>query len=60
VERLFREFEDHLTLTTIADVVRDSHRQLQSSPPKALPELTERLARERLTRMLVTDAADPG
>ena len=48
VERLFREFEDHVTLTAIADVVRESRRQLQGSPPQALPELTERLARHRL------------
>jgi hypothetical protein len=60
VERLFREFEDHVTLTAIADVVRESLRQLQGSPPQALPELTERLARQRLTRIVVADAADPG
>jgi hypothetical protein len=60
VERLFREFEDHVTLTAIADVVRESRRQLQGSPPQALPELTERLARQRLTWIAMADAADPG
>jgi len=60
VERLFREFEDHLTLTAIADVVRESRLQLQGSPPHALPELTERLARQRLTRITVADPPDPG
>jgi hypothetical protein len=60
VERLFREFEDHVTLTAIADLVRESRRQLQGSPPQALPELTERLARQRLTRIANADPADPG
>jgi hypothetical protein len=60
VERLFREFEDHLTLTAIADVVRESRRQLQGSPPHALPELTERRARQRLTRITLADPPDPG
>jgi hypothetical protein len=60
VERLLREFEDHVTLTAIADVVRESRRQLQGSPPHALPELTERLARHRLTRIADAAAADPG
>jgi hypothetical protein len=59
VERLFREFEDHVTLTAIADVVRESRQQLQGSPPQALPELTERLARQRLTRIAAAAAADP-
>jgi hypothetical protein len=60
VERLFREFEDHVTLTAITDLVRESRRQLQGSPPQALPELTERLARQRLTRLATRDTADPG
>jgi hypothetical protein len=60
VERLFREFEDHVTLTAIADVVRESRRQLQGCPPHALPELTERLARQRLSRIAAANADDPG
>jgi hypothetical protein len=59
VERLFREFEDHVTLTAIADVVRESRQQLKGSPPQALPELTERLARQRLTRIAVAGPVDP-
>jgi hypothetical protein len=59
VERLFREFEDHVTLTDIADVVRESRRQLQGCPPHALPELTERLARQRLTRLADAEEPDP-
>jgi hypothetical protein len=60
VERLFREFQDHVSLTAIADVVRESRRQLQGSPPHAPPELTERLARQRLTRIAAADPTDPG
>jgi hypothetical protein len=59
VERLFREFEDHVSLTAIADVVRESRQQLQGSPPHALPELTERLSRQRLTRIAAAAAAAP-
>jgi hypothetical protein len=60
LERLFREFEDQVSLTAIADLVRESRRQLQGSPPQAIPELTERLARQHLIRIAVGDAADPG
>jgi hypothetical protein len=60
VERLFREFEDHVTLTAIADVVRESRLQLHGSPPHALPGLTERLARQHLTRIAIADPPDPG
>jgi hypothetical protein len=60
VERLFREFEDQVTLTAIADVVRECRVQLKGSPPQALPELTERLARQRLTRIAAAAAAEPG
>jgi hypothetical protein len=60
VERLFREFENHVTLGEIADVVRESRQQLKGSPPQALPERTERLARQALTRIVAAAAADPG
>jgi hypothetical protein len=59
VERLFREFEDHVSLTAIADLVRECRQQLRGSPEQAVPELTERLARQRLTRIAVAAAADP-
>jgi hypothetical protein len=49
VERLFREFEDHVTLAAIVDLARECRQQLKGSPEQALPELTERLARQRLT-----------
>ena len=56
VERLFREFEDRLSLTAIVEVVRESRRHLQGSPVGALPELTERLAHERLERLVQAGA----
>ncbi len=52
VERLFREFEDRLSLTAIVEVVRESRLHLRGSPVGALPELTERLAHERLERLV--------
>lgn len=52
VERLFREFEDRLSLTAIVEVVRESRQHLRGSPIGALPELTERLAHERLERLV--------
>lgn len=54
IERLFRQFEARLSLTTIVSVVRDAREQLRGSPMAALPELTERLAIERLTALSET------
>ncbi len=51
IERLFGQFEDRLTLPEIVQVVRESREQLRGSPIGALPELTERLAYERLTTL---------
>jgi hypothetical protein len=51
IERLFHQFESRLPLTAIVSVVRDAREQLRGSPMTALPELTERLAIERLTRL---------
>lgn len=47
-ERLMAEFCDELDLSVITRVVQESRRDLQGVPPGALPELTERLARQRL------------
>jgi len=58
VERLFRRFDTQLSLPTIVAVVRESREQLRGSPLGALPELTERLAFERLERL--ADATGPG
>jgi hypothetical protein len=54
IERLFRQFEGELPLTTIVRVARESRQQLSGSPAGAMPELTERLAIERLTTLVMT------
>lgn len=51
IERLFQRFESRLPLTSIVTVVKDAREQLRGSPLTALPELTERLAIERLTAL---------
>jgi hypothetical protein len=51
IERLFFQFESRIPLTTIVSVVRDARQQLRGSPLAALPELTERLAFERLNTL---------
>jgi hypothetical protein len=56
IERLFHQFEARLPLPTIVSVVRDARQQLRGSPMAALPELTERLAIERLTTLAGTAA----
>jgi hypothetical protein len=53
IERLFRQFEGELPLTAIVRVARESRQQLSGSPAGAMPELTERLAIERLTTMVM-------
>lgn len=48
-ERLFAEFAGVHALTTITAAVRQAHVDLQGAPPGAIPELVERLARQRLS-----------
>ena len=48
IEQLMSEFEDRLELSTISDVVLGCRADLDCSPVAALPELIERLARQRL------------
>ncbi len=48
VERLFRDFEARHSLTTILDEARRCRQQLRGSPASALPELLDRLVRQRL------------
>jgi len=52
-ERLFGEFEPRLSLGTIVATVRQCHHDLEGAgtPQPALPELIERLARQRLTQL---------
>jgi hypothetical protein len=47
-ERLMAEFAARVDLGTISRVILGCRRDLQGSPAGALPELVERLARERL------------
>jgi hypothetical protein len=47
-ERLFEEFGSDLPLSEIMIVLRRSRDQLDIASPAMLPELLERLARERL------------
>jgi len=47
-ERLFSEFERAHPLPVIAAVVRQCRADLDGSPREAVPELVERLARQRL------------
>lgn len=51
VERLFLAFEDRLSLRDIVAVVKESREHLRGSPVGALPELTERLATQRLSAL---------
>lgn len=48
-ERLFSAFDAQIGLATIADVVHQCRRELDIVSGPALPELLERLARQRLT-----------
>ena len=48
VERLFTEFGSRVSLPVITGVVRECRGQLSCSPEAAMPELLERLARQRL------------
>lgn len=56
VERLFAEFEHVHALPTITAVVHQAYKDLHDAPAGALPELVERLARQRLS----PSAPDPG
>ena len=47
-ERLFLEFAGQRSLTEIVEVVRECRAQLCCAPTAALPELVDRLARQRL------------
>ncbi|OLT16115.1 hypothetical protein BJF78_15355 [Pseudonocardia sp. CNS-139] len=48
VARLTAEFTDAIGPTVVRRVVRHSRSDLSGCPPAALPELVERLARQRL------------
>lgn len=48
-ERLYAEFRTHTSRDRISAVVRQADNDLSGAPTGALPELVERLARQRLT-----------
>ena len=48
VERLFADFESELGLPVVVAVTRRARRELDIVAAPALPELVERLARQRL------------
>lgn len=47
-ELLYRDFHDRVTLSEIIELVRRCHDELDAAPADVLPELVERLARQRL------------
>lgn len=51
MEHLFREFEGQCSPIEIVAVVQECHTQLCCAPPSALPELVDRLARQRLSSL---------
>jgi hypothetical protein len=50
-ERLFPEFAPRVPLATIVATVRQCRHELDAAPEPALPELVERLARQRLNEI---------
>ncbi len=51
-ERLMREFERRVSLDTVSQTALDCIRDVTAVAVKALPELVERCARQRLTDRL--------
>jgi hypothetical protein len=51
VERLYGEYGCCLPLSGVIEVVAGCVHDIQATPPAALPELTERLARHRLAEI---------
>lgn len=56
-ERLFRDLQPDVALADIIEVVRRCREDLDTAPAEALPELVERLARQRLTDARVPSSA---
>jgi hypothetical protein len=51
VQRLANAFGDQFSLPTILDLVAEARTDLAGSPSTAMPELTERLAYQRLSQL---------
>jgi hypothetical protein len=58
VERLLRDYETDLDIGTVVSVVQECRAELQGEPVGAMPELTERLARIRLSQLLDSQLLD--
>lgn len=58
-ERLFARFEGAVPLPTIVRVVRRCRRELDIAGPGSLPELLERLARQRLQSLAASPTTLP-
>ncbi len=56
VDRLVAEFEDRLTRSAVSEVMRTCIDDLEGTPAPAMPELSERLARQRLIDYLDAEA----
>ena len=52
--RLYEEFEHHVTLGAILDIIDECRHDLDLATEEGLPELIERLARQRLTDRFIT------
>ena len=46
--RLYREFQEHTTLSNVIATIEQCRNELDTPSEAALPELIERLARQRL------------
>jgi hypothetical protein len=60
IERLREDLEPEINREAVVDVVWQCHRELQGIPAPAMPELVERLARQRLLSERPVDSRADG
>ena len=58
--RVYADFAGHATLAEVLTVIGRCRSDLDTPSAAALPELVERLARQRLTDRIELPAQDPG
>ena len=58
--RVYADFADHATLAEVLAVVARARNDLDTASAAALPELVERLARQRLAEGLASPATSNG
>jgi len=58
--RVYADFAEHATLAEVLAVVARSRTDLDTPSAEALPELVERLARQRLADHVASPAAENG